>query len=72
MFGLNRKYNTIAETNFNFYTVQNIRIFLIFLLVVFLFCSVFVIAKLMLVYFICWGVIFMLVAEVMLACAAGR
>lgn len=72
LFGVNRRYNTVADTNFNFSTVQNIRIFLIAALVILLFFCVFVIAKLMIVYFICWSILFMLMAEVMLSCAAGR
>lgn len=52
--------------------MQNIRIVLITLLLTLLFCCAFVLGKLLLVYFICWAIFFMLLALVMLSCASGR
>ena len=52
--------------------VQNVRLTLIVgLLILFLLCF-YVLGKLSIVYFIFWAVFFMLIAEVMLSCAAGR
>ena len=72
LFGLPLKYNRVATTYFEFKRVQNVRIFIISLLIVLMGLIVFVIAKLIFVYFIAWAVFFMLLALVMLSCASGR
>lgn len=71
-FGLPRKFNTVAETYMNLKVVQNVRLALILLLVVLFGMCVFVIAKLIIVYFIAWAIFFMILALVMLSCASGR
>lgn len=72
LFGVPRRFNTLADTNFSFKLVQNMRLLEITLMVILLFMCAFVLGKLILVYFICWAIFFMLLALVMLSCASGR
>jgi hypothetical protein len=72
LFGMPLKYNRVATTYIDFHRVQNVRIFIISLLIVLMGLIIFVIAKLIFVYFIAWAVFFMLLALVMISCASGR
>jgi hypothetical protein len=71
-FGLPRSFNTLSETYLSLRVTQNIRVALITLLVCLFGLCVFVIAKLVIVYFIAWAIFFMILALVMLSCASGR